>query len=95
MIRLQNPTDESLVLAPHCSNTANYSLELDNSKQILLASSGVLEIPLKFTPSAIGQLHSAEISFHCPQVYHLYKDISAASDISNFQEIIPRSKTTY
>ena len=95
MIRLQNPTDESLVLAPHCSNTANYSLELDNSKQILLASSGVLEIPLKFTPSAIGQLHSAEISFHCPQVDHLYtNDISAVSDISNFQEITPRSKTT-
>ena len=68
MIRLQNPTDESLVLIPHCSNPANFSLELDNTKQILLPSAGLLEIPLKFTPSAIGQLHSAEISFQCPQV---------------------------
>lgn len=68
MIRLQNPTDESLVLTPHCSNPANFSLELDNTKQILLPSGGLLEIPLRFTPSAIGQLHSAEISFQCPQV---------------------------
>ena len=68
MIRLHNPTDESLVLVPHCSNPANFSLELDNTKQILLPSAGLLEIPLKFTPSAIGQLHSAEISFQCPQV---------------------------
>ena len=68
MIRLQNPTDESLVLTPHCSNPANFSLELDNTQQILLPSGGLLEIPLKFTPSAIGQTHSAEISFQCPQV---------------------------
>lgn len=68
MIRLQNPTDESLVLTPHCSNPANFSLELDNTQQILLPSGGLLEIPLKFTPSAIGQMHSAEISFQCPQV---------------------------
>lgn len=71
MIRLQNPTDESLVLSPHCSNPANFSLELDNTKQILLPSAGLLEIPLKFTPSAIGQLHSAEISFQCPQVIRM------------------------
>lgn len=68
MIRLQNPTDESLVLSPHCSNPANFSLELDNTKQILLPSAGLLEIPLKFTPSAIGKPHSAEISFQCPQL---------------------------
>ena len=68
MIRLRNPTDESLVLIPHCSNTNNFSLELDNSKQILLAAGSVLEVPLKFTPSAIGNLQSAEVSFHCPQV---------------------------
>lgn len=68
MIRLRNPTDESLVLTPHCSNTNNFSLELDNSKQILLAAGSVLEVPLKFTPSAIGNLQSAEVSFHCPQV---------------------------
>ena len=71
MIRLHNPTDESLVLIPHCSNPANFSLELDNTKQILLPSAGLLEIPLKFTPSAIGQLHSAEISFQCPQVIRM------------------------
>ena len=68
MIRLRNPTDESVVLTPHCSNTNNFSLELDNSKQILLAAGSVLEVPLKFTPSAIGNLQSAEVSFHCPQV---------------------------
>ncbi|PFX34680.1 Calponin-likey domain-containing protein 2 [Stylophora pistillata] len=68
MIRLQNPTDESLVLTPYSSNAANFSLELDDTKQILLGASGLLEIPLKFTPSAIGQLHSAEISFHCSQL---------------------------
>lgn len=72
MIRLQNPTEESLVLVPHCSNPANFSLELDrDTKQILLPSAGLLEIPLKFTPSAIGQLHSAEISFQCPQVIRM------------------------
>ena len=68
MIRLQNPTDESLVLTPHCSNAANFSLEMDNSKQILLSAGSLLEAPLKFTPTAIGRLHAAEISFHCPQV---------------------------
>lgn len=68
MIRLLNPTDESLVLTPHSSNTANFNLELGDTKQILLAASGLLEVPVKFTPSAIGQLHSAEISFHCPQL---------------------------
>ena len=96
MIRLRNPTDESLVLTPHCSNTNNFSLELDNSKQILLAAGSVLEVPLKFTPSAIGNLQSAEVSFHCPQVkcrsawYHLdvfsWKDffcnISQTSDLT-------------
>lgn len=73
MIRLLNPTDESLVLTPHSSNTANFNLELADTKQILLAASGLLEVPVKFTPSAIGQLHSAEISFHCPQVIHFLK----------------------
>ena len=73
MIRLLNPTDESLVLSPHSSNTANFNLELGDTKQILLAASGLLEVPVKFTPSAIGQLHSAEISFHCPQVIHFLK----------------------
>ena len=68
MIRLQNPTDESLALTPHCSNAANFSLEMDNSKQILLSAGSLLEVPLKFTPSAVGRLHAAEISFHCPQV---------------------------
>ena len=56
MIRLQNPTDESLVLTAHCSNTNNFNLGLDNSKQILLAAGSPLEVPLKFTPSAIGNL---------------------------------------
>lgn len=68
MIRLQNPTDESLLLTPHCSNPVNYSLELDNSHQILLSAGTLLEVPVKFTPSAIGSLHAAEISFECPQV---------------------------
>ena len=68
MVRLQNPTDELLVLTPHCSNTRNFNIELDSSKQILLPASSMLEVPLKFTPSAIGHLHSAEISFNCPQV---------------------------
>ena len=96
MIRLRNPTDESLVLTPHCSNTNNFSLELDNSKQILLAAGSVLEVPLKFTPSAIGNLQSAEVSFHCPQVKcrsawyyldvfnwkYLFCNISQTSDLS-------------
>lgn len=68
MIRLQNPTGESLVLTPHCTNPANFNLELDNSPQILLAAGSLLEVPLKFTPSAIGRLHAAEISFQCPQL---------------------------
>ena len=96
MIRLRNPTDESLVLTPHCSNANNFSLELDNSKQILLAAGSVLEVPLKFTPSAIGNLQSAEVSFHCPQVKcrsawyyldvfswkYLFCNISQTSDLS-------------
>ena len=75
MIRLQNPTGESLVLTPHCTNPANFNLELDNSQHILLAAGSLLEVPLKFTPSAIGRLHVAEISFHCPQVNTLCVDI--------------------
>ena len=75
MIRLQNPTGESLVLTPHCTNPANFNLELDNSPQILLAAGSLLEVPLKFTPSAIGRLHAAEISFQCPQVNTLCVDI--------------------
>lgn len=78
MIRLQNPTSESLVLTPHCSNPANFSLELDNSQHVLLSAGSQVELPLKFTPSAIGSLHTAEISLQCPQVnLKLWFDIYA------------------
>ncbi|XP_048577373.1 cilia- and flagella-associated protein 47-like isoform X2 [Nematostella vectensis] len=69
MVRLQNPTEEALVLTPYISNPRNFRLELDQSNTLLLSAQSVVEIPLKFTPSNIGHAnHSTEIIFNSEQL---------------------------
>lgn len=73
-ILLDNPTDETLELMPHLSNTNNFSLEHDTDRPIILAPNSSKEIPLHFMPSMLGEGdHLAKITFVCEQVIvHTY-----------------------
>ncbi|XP_033635373.1 cilia- and flagella-associated protein 47-like isoform X1 [Asterias rubens] len=68
-ITLSNPTEETLELTPSCSNTNNFTLEVEGETKIILAPHSTQEVPLQFMPSSLGQSnHLAKISFSCEQL---------------------------
>ncbi|XP_022089961.1 cilia- and flagella-associated protein 47-like isoform X2 [Acanthaster planci] len=68
-ISLSNPTEETLELTPSCSNTNNFTLEVEGGTKIILAPHSMLEIPIQFMPSSLGQgNHLARVAFSCEQL---------------------------
>ncbi|XP_075257847.1 cilia- and flagella-associated protein 47-like isoform X3 [Convolutriloba macropyga] len=69
VIKLNNTTDEDLLLTPVSSNPNNFTVDgVTAGKQILLPACSEVETPLLFIPSSLGKgNHLARISFTCQQ----------------------------
>ena len=69
MITLDNPSDETIELTPILSNVNNFFLVRDMERPIIIKPHTMIELPLHFMPSNLGQGdHLAKISFHSQQV---------------------------
>ncbi|XP_033113331.1 cilia- and flagella-associated protein 47-like isoform X2 [Anneissia japonica] len=68
-ITLSNPTLETLELTPSCSNTNNFTIDLEPDAKIVMAPNSTVEVPLQFMPSSLGQSnHTAKVAFTCDQL---------------------------
>ncbi|XP_071954714.1 cilia- and flagella-associated protein 47-like isoform X2 [Antedon mediterranea] len=68
-VTLSNPTEETLELIPSCSNTNNFTIDIEYDNKIVLAPNSTIEVPLQFMPSSLGQSnHTAKVAFTCHQL---------------------------
>ncbi|XP_069746190.1 cilia- and flagella-associated protein 47-like isoform X2 [Narcine bancroftii] len=68
-IPLANSTIETLKLEMVNSNPANFSVEVDPRKPIIVNSQSSIEVPVQFFPSTLGKgNHCTTVIFKCPQL---------------------------
>eukprot|EP00062_Callorhinchus_milii_P018287 gi/632971676/ref/XP_007902288.1/ PREDICTED: uncharacterized protein LOC103185538 [Callorhinchus milii] len=68
-ISLLNSTYETLHLEMVNSNPGNFTVEIDPKKPLIVAPHSTTDVPVKFSPSALGKAnHCATVMFKCPQL---------------------------
>ncbi|XP_072900577.1 cilia- and flagella-associated protein 47-like [Hemitrygon akajei] len=69
IIPLTNSTIETLKLEVDNSNPANFSVDIDPRKPIIVNPQSTTEVPVQFFPSTLGKgNHCAKVTFKCPQL---------------------------